>query len=431
MDIFSTFLNLSCLTVQCILQLRFMSRLTGKHLDQKHFAIYFLLLCIGSLGIGSLAAGAPPLNDILSTALTIAGSLLILYIMIHVSYRVPSSASFAAAVLAVHIPQLSFGIINAAESMLFPAWIGSPMLYPLVLLASAAAYTLCGLCFHIILKFLSLGTASHASDIALLLLPSLFFFAAETYILHAFYHGPVSELDAYGKHLTLLFIQVLELAALLCTVYAYHRLCRSFEAQSALDSLTQAANAQKAYIAEAQLRYEQTRAFRHDIKNHLTVLGGLLNNGKIKEGCAYLEKLEIISSALSLPYRTGRPAVDILLAEKLTLAEANGIAVEVSLLLPEHCGMDSLDLCVIFANALDNAIQACQSAPDKKSIRITGERQGDFYLLAFENSCAAGPLPPSGTGLANIQTIAGKYHGAMLAEKSGGWFSLHVLVNIS
>ena len=132
MDIFSTFLNLSCLTVQCILQLRFMSRLTGKHLDQKHFAIYFLLLCIGSLGIGSLAAGTPRLNDILSTALTIAGSLLILYIMIHVSYRVPSSASFAAAVLAVHIPQLSFGIINAAESMLFPAWIGSPMLYPLV-----------------------------------------------------------------------------------------------------------------------------------------------------------------------------------------------------------------------------------------------------------------------------------------------------------
>ena len=34
------------------------------------------------------------------------------------------------------------------------------------------------------------------------------------------------------------------------------------------------------------------------------------------------------------------------------------------------CGIDEVDLCVIFANALDNAIAACRSAAGERSIRI-------------------------------------------------------------
>ncbi|HCT90830.1 MAG TPA: GHKL domain-containing protein, partial [Lachnospiraceae bacterium] len=89
------------------------------------------------------------------------------------------------------------------------------------------------------------------------------------------------------------------------------------------------------------------------------------------------------------------------------------------------------DLCVIFANALDNAIQACQSVEGRKTIRIRGERQGDFYRLAFENTCRDRPLPPPGTGLSNIKAIAEKYRGTMLTEKNGTQFCLHILLNIS
>ena len=114
-----------------------------------------------------------------------------------------------------------------------------------------------------------------------------------------------------------------------------------------------------------------------------------------------------------------------------TLALAKEITAEVTLLLPRPCGIDDFDLCVIFANALDNAINACQSAKGTKLIRIYGERQGDFYMLAFENTCSAEPLPPAGTGLSNIKSVAEKYHGATLTEKVGQRFSLNVLLNIS
>ena len=219
------------------------------------------------------------------------------------------------------------------------------------------------------------------------------------------------------------------LAALLCTLYAYRHLCQGFQAQAELQSLTQAARAQRVYIAEAQARYGQTRSFRHDIKNHLSVLDGLLRSGKLAEGREYLKKLETISESLSFPCQTGNPVVDILLGEKLGLAKE--IAAEVSLVLPKPCGIDDFDLCVLFANALDNAIAACRASDGAKAIRISGRQQGDFYMLIFENTCADAPLPPAGTGLSNIQAVAEKYHGAVLTEKSGGRFCLSVLLNAS
>lgn len=89
---------------------------------------------------------------------------------------------------------------------------------------------------------------------------------------------------------------------------------------------------------QAQRRYKQTKAFRHNIANHLSVLKGLLNNEELDESKAYLNKLKTFSASLSFPYQTGNPMVDILLSEKLGLAKE--ITAEVSLLLPRPCGMD-------------------------------------------------------------------------------------------
>ena len=62
---------------------------------------------------------------------------------------------------------------------------------------------------------------------------------------------------------------------------------------------------------------------------------------------------------------------------------------------------------------------------------MSGRRQGAFYLLLFENTCAGDALPPEGTGLSNIRAVAEKYRGAVLAEREGGRFTLSVLLDIS
>lgn len=422
MDYFGLCLDGLCLLGQCVMHIAFVSRLTGKRQKMWHFVIYFFLLCTIQWFFTTF-----DFHDVLP----IGAELLVLYSVSRLALRNRQSVSWAAAILAVYISQLSFGIVNSVEVMLFPRMIGKPLLYLLVLLATLTVFAICACCCGAVLKFLSLTEDRQTPYVGLLLFPGLFFFAAELYILQTSYSIlPASiSLGEAGKHGALFVMQILGLAALLCTLYAYQHICHGFQTQAALRSLEQATQAQKNYIAEAQRRYEQTKAFRHDIANHLSVLDGLLNSKKLDESKAYLQKLKMASTSLSFPYQTGNPVVDILLSEKLGLAKE--ITAEVTLLLPRPCGIDDFDLCVIFANALDNAINACQSAKGTKLIRIHGERQGDFYMLAFENTCSDEPLPPAGTGLSNIKSVAEKYHGATLTEKVGQRFSLNVLLNIS
>ena len=422
MGCFSFCLNGLCLLGQGAIQLNFVGRLTGRRQRVWHFVVYLSLICAIEFLSGRFALGE---------TLSVAAGVLALYLVSRAALGNRRSASWVAAVLAFYISQLSFGILNSVESVILPRRIGTPLLYPLLLAALAVLFAICGGCCAAVCRLLSLSEDSRTPDIGLLLLPGLFYFAVELYILRTSYRFSASNLSPVevGKHSLLLLLQAAGLAALLCTLYAYRHLCRGFRAQAALQSLTQAVQAQKVFLAEAQARCQRTRAFRHDIKNHLSVLDGLLKKGQPEEGIAYLEKLETFSDSLSFPFQTGNPVVDILLGEKLGTAE--GIAAEVSLVLPDPCGVDDLDLCVIFANALDNATAACRAAEGPGSIRITGKRQGELYLLEFENSCPEGPLPPAGTGLSNIRAVAEKYRGAVLTEKTGRRFSLSVLLDIS
>ena len=422
MDYFSLFLDCLSLIGQGVMHILFVSRLTGKKQKLRHFALYCLMIA---------AIHGLSLHFALNGMLAVGAGVLALYGVSRFVLGNQQPISWLASVLAFYVSQLSFGIINSLQDAFFLKLIGDPLLYPLLLVAQILFFVLCAGCYRMVRRFLQWTEDDQTPYIGLLLFPILFFFATELYIRQSAYgaYYPSISFNEFEAHGALLFLQVMGLAALLCTLYAYRHLCQGFQAQAALQSLTQAAQMQKIYIAEAQARYEQTKFFRHDIKNHLSLLDGLLRSGDLEEGREYLKKLETVSEALSFPYQTGNPLVDILLGEKLGLAKE--IASEVSLILPKPCGIDDFDLCVLFANALDNAIAACRANDGAKAIRISGKQQGDFYMLTFENTCSDEPMPPAGTGLSNIKAVAEKYHGAMLTEKNGGQYYLSVLLNIS
>lgn len=420
MDWFSLLLEGLTLATLVTAHIAFTCRLSGKPAKRRYFAGYLLFLCAIDAISHVLALGE---------AFAAGGELLALFAFSRLALKSSRSLSCAAAVLAVYTSQLSSGIIGSLECIAFIGITGTPLLYPLVILAVLLAFALCWGSCQLILKCLP-PQEEPAPYLRLPLLTTVFFFAAEVFFTQTVYGRLSVPAPAEpGKHLGLLALQVLGLSALLCTLHAYRRACQGQRAQAALDALSQAARAQRAYIREARAREERTRALRHDLNSHLTVLEGLLNTGAAEEAAAYLTSLRTAADALSPTFRTGSAVIDILLADKLETAQ--GITAEVSLLWPRESGVDDFDLCVIFANALDNAVRACLAAPEPRSLRITGSRQGNFYRLSFENTCPPGPLPPIGTGLRNVKAAAEKYHGAMQTEMEGGRFRLHVLLNIS
>mgnify|MGYP001038206589 CR=1 FL=1 len=415
MEWFSLGLNSLTIISQSILHIAFSGHIFDKKTKVWYFVIYLFLLCIIEKICIQFSFSEIP---------AIGLEIIVLYGINRFMFRNRHFVSLVAAILAIYIFQLSFGMINSVEAMIFSSLIGKPQLYPLLLSATLIAITICIFCYILILKVLSLKEDKSYSK--QLLFPTLFFFSLELYILQTSYHHLfyVFSLEEFIKHIILLFLQGLGLGTL---IYILH----SFQIQGFFTSLMQIVQLQKTYIVEAKMRYEQTRSFRHDIKNHLCILNGLLNVKKVEEAKRYLKKLKITSTSLSFSYQTGNPVIDILLDEKLTFAKMNGIVTEVSLLSPNICRIDNFDLCVIFSNALDNAVNACRFVEGKKSIHIFGEQQGDFYRLEFKNTCCSKSPLLMGIGLSNIKSVAKKYHGTILIDNTNQYFCLNVLLNIS
>lgn len=425
MDWFLFLLNPLTLLTEGILQFSFLGRVTKTPLKLRQF-----VLCLALLSGLCMVCSLLPFHyaDILF-------NILLLYAISRLELKASRPVSCVAAVLAVYIAQLSFGLMNSCSMLVYPHLIASKiLLYSLVYLSTFLSLMMCCLCYRLVSSHISLKDSPGGLLLWLLLPPGMFLFAVELYIL-SFNYGNVVTVPISpepGKHLLLLALQLLGIGVLFSSLYAYRHTCDSLKAQAALASLEQETSAQRNYVTQAQIRYENTRAFRHDIKNHLSVLDGCLKTGDLKQARDYLEQLDAAACELSFPVQTGNPTVDILLGDKLALAKMDGTALDVTLTLPPVSPLTDLDWCVIFANALDNAIRACRLTDGSKQIQIAGERQGDFYMLEFENTCPKEqPASTFGTGLNNIKSVAEKYGGTVMADHCPGLFRLNVLLNIS
>lgn len=235
------------------------------------------------------------------------------------------------------------------------------------------------------------------------------------------------------NHAELLLLQILACICLLATLSAYQKIVCILHEKQKLCLLEQQAAVQEIYMKEAILRDRKTRAFRHDIQNHLTVLAELLRTAQTSEALEYLTCLEHISTSLSYPVQTGRAAVDALLGSKLSVAEQKRIQVQCELYLPETEGPGDIEWCILLSNALDNAIKACECVQDgKRKIRITSHKKGMFFLLTIENSCnqELRKVPEDGTGLSNIRSVMKNYHGTAENTVSGGIYRLQLFFGI-
>ena len=197
--------------------------------------------------------------------------------------------------------------------------------------------------------------------------------------------------------------------------------------------LAQQAREQSVYIEEAQLRLRQTRAFRHDVNNHLLLLHELIKAGQTAKAMEYLSTLKDFPGASLCLCQTGNPAADALLSSKLSIAEQKGIETLCTVKIPQSSSITDLDWCIVLSNGVDNAIQACEDAGAKGThLRLSGGEQGNFYLLTIENSCPlARTAITEGTGIANIRAVVQKHGGTLTIELSEGVCKLDVLFVIS
>ena len=354
-------------------------------------------------------------------------------------YKADFVSSALYAIVTVEVMNLCFGLTNSLSYLLAPiVFMKNPKIFGFIFMGAGniLALMLAVLCCRSIAKSCAYDETSDRKYVFVILMPALMIFLTSEHINENIYgntmtiekEGLLSGVSPYQ----ILLIQVLGTASLFCILFSYKKLAENFRLNKETALLEMQAHSLHQYVEEAKLRYEKTKSFRHDIKNHITVVKELLENQKTEAALQYVEGMDDLSADISFPVSTNHPILDILLGNKLGIAEENQIEVQCSLAVPYPCGISDIDFCIILGNALDNAVSACNriDGGKQKYIHVTGKMQGDFLLMEIENSYSGRKIIQSGTGLANIKAAVEKYQGAMEIRTEGEKFVLSLLVII-
>lgn len=330
--------------------------------------------------------------------------------------------------LIAEVMQLCYGISNGIITVLAPLlYPHNPALFSFVFMIAGDLLALGLTCLCCWLLLQSLPSRECTRDTWIILAPLLMIFWANGYISHTFYGDTVTIAPSspyfFSDYVPVLGFQVLGVISIFSVIYIQQR----------LSAVKQQIHFQQKYVEKAQAHYDRTRSFRHDIKNHLFVVTGLLRRGLFEKARAYLNDLDSAADTLSFPIQTNHPVLDILLENKSVLADSKGIHITSTLRIPVPCSVSDIDFCTILSNTLDNAIQACErlDAKEKKFIRLSSRSQGDFLLLEIENSFGGSQRFTLGTGLSNVRQTVKKYGGTVDAQIQGKVFLLRVLLVIS
>ena len=398
-------------------------------------------------------AGAVIINEFIPSGTIIGFVVFVLLISIcgafacHANFK----ASLLYATLTTEIMLLCSGIVSSLMSLPYPwlpAFFHETGNFAAMLICEAASFLLSGFCYYIVYRYFSRDdlypvdapdTTMGMQQMFLIFVPILMIFIMGNYINAIEYDfqfeiladkGPAGHFFSHGQMLVMYF---LGLASLFCILFSYKKLQQIFRLSTEISLLEQQEHSLNQYVEEAKTRYDETKSFRHDIRNHIAVVKKLLQGGKLEEAVSYIEDMDDMAEKMSFPCSTNNPVVDILVGNKLGIAKSMGIDVDCSLLLPYPCSLRDIDICIVLSNALDNAIQAVKNlgAGTEKYIHVSGRIQGDFLMMEIENSFHGKGAFKKGTGLSNVKKVAEKYGGAMSIEIQENVFALHVLLIIS
>lgn len=181
--------------------------------------------------------------------------------------------------------------------------------------------------------------------------------------------------------------------------------------------------------------------FKHDWKNHMLTLQGLLEQGAYAEAQAYFrtlsEKTEFSDRIL-----TGNEIVDILLNAKSELMSELEIRLDIQGSLATLTGLETADCSILFSNLIDNAMEANEKCPkEERYIRLRAVEMPGILMIAVENPMA-GQLHwegerllssktdnrSHGIGTQNIRRIIEKYHGEYQVQVKQNQFTMQMIL---
>lgn len=193
----------------------------------------------------------------------------------------------------------------------------------------------------------------------------------------------------------------------------------------------------KEYIAMMD-NIHSNKIYRHDMKHHLSAINTFLNDNNISEAQKYIGKLDESLSKSVIEKYCENYIMNAILSSYINKAKKEQIEVVHEVAIPENIAIDNIELGLIFANAIDNAINACKKIenPNCRSISIVcKEHCGQMYIricnpfvgeVQFDGEYPVSNSADHGIGTRSIAAIAEKNEGVFSFAVQDGVFKTTV-----
>lgn len=192
---------------------------------------------------------------------------------------------------------------------------------------------------------------------------------------------------------------------------------------------------------EMKALMDQNQILIHDIKNYLLTLRCYAKEKDWEKLNRYLDELCEEFRTNKIVSWTHIQMLDMLLAQKKQEAEKEQIEVYIEETVLGNLPFMEREICSMFGNLLDNAIEACQKVQGKKRwIKIRTNKQKNMLCIVIENSIDKKPIEKNGElisekedkrihgyGLKSVKRIVEKYRGTFQYEIQEDFFNIKII----
>lgn len=179
--------------------------------------------------------------------------------------------------------------------------------------------------------------------------------------------------------------------------------------------------------------YQAQRRASHEFQAQLDVLGQLMQEQDYAAAQEYLQAVSGRQARRLVLVDCRHPVLNALFNVKAGAAESRGVEVRFEVNDLSELPFDPADLTVLLSNLLDNAVEACEKAPQPRIIEVRALKEKSFFFSVRNTSLpvtirdgqisTTKPHPElHGFGLPNVKAMVQKYKGDCAMQYGDGWF---------
>ena len=139
-------------------------------------------------------------------------------------------------------------------------------------------------------------------------------------------------------------------------------------------------------IEELNTAEERAKIERHDFRHKMQTIIKLIENEKYGELKELAKSYDKDASERSVKHYCSNAVIDAVLASYISIADARHIKVNTGLTFPDTLPIDDAELATVFANAIENAINACEKIDESKRHIEIQVIKSPRFMIQISNS---------------------------------------------